>query len=312
MADHPGSPALAGIGVSLDIRRYPDQRVDVTAFLSGEVGLIATSNVDLLLMIGQSDAFPLSVVVLPTDVSQGADMILMRAGLDVTQMARTGVAAPRPSVSSYLLSRATESFLKDLPTRPAIRDRSQPDAVAGFLSGDFDFISVRDPALARDRNSDEVAVIFDSAELNGEIFNLLVMRRELEDQFPGLTAALQDGWYGGEDLSADDEAGFRSLRDCGAALRFLQSGKMQSDLLRIKTFVTDITRQTVMNKVLGGFGSDPLGDVFVSQINFSDSADSFISQLPQDAYGALVTGNIEITEGGCYEFEISTPDTALL
>ena len=254
LADLPDSPALAGIGVSLDIRRYPDQRVAVTAFLSGEVGLIAISNVDLLLMIGQSEVFPPSVVVLPTDVSQGADMVLMRAGRDVMQMARTGVATPRPSVSSYLLFRATESFLKDLPNRPAIRDRSQPDAVAGFLSGDFDFISVRDPALPRGRNSDDVAVIFDSTELNGEIFNLLVMRRELEDQFPGLTAALQDGWYRGDDPSAGDEAGFRLLRDREAGLRFLLSGKMQSDLLRIKTFVTSITRQTVMNKVLGDFG----------------------------------------------------------
>ncbi|GFE63780.1 cadherin domain-containing protein [Litoreibacter roseus] len=60
------------------------------------------------------------------------------------------------------------------------------------------------------------------------------------------------------------------------------------------------------------WGSEPLGETFVSEVNYGRTDGGFLDGSPVDAFATLVTGYIDAAEAGTYDFKISTTDTTVL
>ena len=133
-------------------------------------------------------------VVLVMDVSSGADAILGRpqvASLAALKGRRVGVE--QSAVGGYLLTRA----LDRVQLRPAdvvIVPITQGAHEASFLKGSLDALVTFEPTRSR-LLARGAKVLFDSSQIPGEIFDVLVLRGDVARARPEVAAQLRQGWF---------------------------------------------------------------------------------------------------------------------
>lgn len=161
-------------GLLLETRDYPDPQAIVHAYLRGELDVAQLTTVEAVDICHQQPK-RCPVVVLVLDESRGGDMVAARRGVTSIEELRGRKVAVTPStLGPYVLSRALEQEglgLKDVTVVPLPMGemagslaRRQVDAAAFFPP--FSEYALR-VGLAQ--------VLFDSSQIPGEIFDVLVV-----------------------------------------------------------------------------------------------------------------------------------------
>ncbi len=178
-------------GIEIELIRM-DYLPSIEAYTAGQVDACVMTNMDCLGIPASSGIDSTAVIV--GDYSNGNDAILTR-GLDVKGLAGKRVNLVELSVSHYLLARALE---KNGMSEADVEVVNTSDADIGpiFLADRSQQAVVTwNPIVMEIEQTPGVDKIFTSADIPGEILDMMVVRTDVLKQNPALGKALAGAWY---------------------------------------------------------------------------------------------------------------------
>ncbi len=179
-------------GVNLSLIRG-DYAETINQYMTGHVDAVAITNIDALAAFAEAKIA--SDVILIGSYSAGNDAILLPAGK--TELAIGGeVVLVKNSVSEYVLSRYLEINKRQLSS-VKLTDVSDANIARTFVAaGDAIAGAVTwKPIVDGVRSNANAHSLFDSAQLPGEIADLLVVRRSVLQEHPNFAKALLESWF---------------------------------------------------------------------------------------------------------------------
>lgn len=161
---------------------FRTRSVDVAAITLDEALLLVQEEVEVR-------------VILVTDISDGADVMLARSGItSLAQLRGRKVGAESSALGAYMLTRALASagmVPGDVQVVPLAWDKHEE----AFLSGQVDAVVTYDPARTR-LVAQGARILFDSGRIPGEIADVLVVHGDVLRRRGPEVARILEGWYG--------------------------------------------------------------------------------------------------------------------
>jgi len=180
----------------------------VEAFVAKQVDACVMTNMECLDMPAASGID--STVLIVGDYSNGNDAILTRNGVGIQNLKGKDISLVELSVSHYLLARCLESNgLSESDVR--VVNTSDSDIGPIFLSDTRqDAVVTWNPIVMEIEQAPGVNKIFTSADIPGEIIDLMVVRTDVLKDNPKLGKALTGAWF--EVMSVMSQRGQTSER----------------------------------------------------------------------------------------------------
>jgi NitT/TauT family transport system substrate-binding protein len=144
-------------------------------------------------------------IVLVVDVSNGADVVVGRAGMrSMRDLKGKSVAVESSALGAFVLARAL-AVNGMQPTDVNVVHLESNEQPGAFEKGDVDGAVTFDPYRAR-LLSAGAKTLFDSTQIPGEIVDLLAIRASVVERNPKAIQALLTGWFGALDYMAKSPA----------------------------------------------------------------------------------------------------------
>ncbi len=165
----------------------------VEAFVAKQVDAAVMTNMECLNMPAASGID--STALIMGDYSNGNDAVLTRGGLGVKDLAGKTINLVELSVSHYLLSRALEK--NGLSERDVeVLNTSDADIGPIFLADTRqEAVVTWNPIVMEIEHAPGVDKIFTSADIPGEVLDMMVVRTEVLKKSPAFGKALAGAWY---------------------------------------------------------------------------------------------------------------------
>ncbi len=179
-------------GIEIELVRM-DYIASVEAFVAKQVDACVMTNMEALNMPAASGIDTTALIL--GDYSNGNDAILTRGGVGVKDLAGKTVNLVELSVSHYLLARALG--LNGLEERDmTLQNTSDADIGPIFLADTSqDVVVTWNPIVMEIEQAPGVDKIFTSADIPGEILDLMAVRTDALHKNPALGKALVGAWY---------------------------------------------------------------------------------------------------------------------
>jgi NitT/TauT family transport system substrate-binding protein len=179
-------------GIKINIVQVNDYVESVNQYTAGKFDGVTVTNMDALTIPAAGGKDTSAIIV--GDYSNGNDGILLRGADRLSAIKGRQVYLVELSVSHYLLARALEkSGLK--PTDIRTVNTSDADIVGAFSSPDVTAAVAWNPQLAVMKEQPGAKEVFSSAQIPGEILDLLVVDTATLKANPNLGKALTGIWY---------------------------------------------------------------------------------------------------------------------
>jgi NitT/TauT family transport system substrate-binding protein len=180
----------------------------IEAYVAGQVDGCVMTNMECLDMPAASGIESTALII--GDYSNGNDALLVRDNLKIKDMKGISVNLVELSVSHYLMARCLEmNGLKEKDVK--IINTSDSDIAPLFLSNKSQKAVVTwNPMVMEIEQNPGISKIFTSADIPGEIIDLMVVNTAKLKKYPELGKALTGAWYEvmeimtRKDKSADD------------------------------------------------------------------------------------------------------------
>lgn len=187
-------------GLDLRVQQYSSLEDQRFAYSRGDVEVIATNLPDVI-AICQEVPKRCPELFLVIDQSEGADVIVSTADLaDVRNLAGQNVGLERTVLAEYLLLRAFET--KQVPFDQVRLLREGPSALVNALEkGKVDAIVTYPPYANALRVDPRYRVLFSSAQIPGEIVDVLAVNPAYAKQHPSSLNALVRTWWAAQALA---------------------------------------------------------------------------------------------------------------
>ncbi len=179
-------------GIEIDVIRM-DYIPSIEAFVGKQVDACVMTNMEALDMPASSGID--STAVIMGDYSNGNDAILTRDNLGVKDLPGHDIYLVELSVSHYLLGRALDmNGLEESQVR--LINTSDSDIGPVFLSDESQKAVVTwNPIVMEIEQTPGVSKIFTSADIPGEILDLMVVQTDVLEENPEFGKALVGAWY---------------------------------------------------------------------------------------------------------------------
>ena len=161
-------------GLRLTTTQFPDPQEIVHAYLRGELAIAPLTTVELVDICGRvPERCP--VVVLILDESRGGDILAARRELDsVSDLAGRTVGLTFSTLGPYLLNRALQRSGLTLD-QVEIKNIALAEMPAALAEGRVDAVAFFPPFSDYAARDGQSRVLFDSRQIPGEIFDVLVV-----------------------------------------------------------------------------------------------------------------------------------------
>ena len=179
-------------GIEIELVRM-DYIASVEAYVAKQVDACVMTNMEALNMPAASGIDSTALIL--GDYSNGNDAILTRGNLGVKDLAGKSISLVELSVSHYLLARALETngMAEDAVT---LQNTSDSDIGPIFLADQNQQAVVTwNPIVMEIEQAPGVDKIFTSADIPGEVLDLMVVQTEVLNANPALGKALTGAWY---------------------------------------------------------------------------------------------------------------------
>ena len=245
-------------GIDVEIVQINDYVESINQYTAGQYDGCSMTNMDALSIPAGGGVD--STVLVAGDFSNGNDGIVLKEGASVAELAGQNVNLVELSVSHYLLARALEGAglsERDL----TVVNTSDADMIAAYQTPDVTSVVTWNPLLAEIAATDGSTLVFDSAEIPGEIIDAMVVNTETLNANPDFGKALTGAWYevmglmqaGDEaaltamaEAAGTDLAGYqaqlektRMFYDPAEAVEFVRSGDLPKTMEFVATFLFD-------------------------------------------------------------------------
>lgn len=177
--------------IPLRLVQLPSNTETMRAFRNGMVAAAGLTLDETLLLL--ESGLPICVPLV-MDYSSGADALISRAGISsLEQLRGKRIGVESTAVGAHMLNRALERAglqLGDVSVVPLEVHEHLPAFESGRIDALVTFSPTRGQLLAAGANE-----LFSSADIPGEIVDLLVVRRDYLEKNPQVVAKLLDGWF---------------------------------------------------------------------------------------------------------------------
>ncbi len=179
-------------GIEIELVRM-DYIASVEAYVAKQADGAVMTNMECLDMPAASGID--STALIMGDYSNGNDALLTRGGLGMKDLVGKNVNLVELSVSHYLLARALEkNGMKEEDLQ--IVNTSDADIGPIFLADTSQEATVTwNPIVMEIEQAPGVDKIFTSADIPGEILDMMVVRTDVLEQNPAFGKALVGAWY---------------------------------------------------------------------------------------------------------------------
>lgn len=202
-------------GLTIKFVQVNDYVESVNQYTAGKLDGVTVANMDAL-TIPAAGGKDTSAIILG-DYSNGNDAVLLKGASDVAGIKGRQVYLVELSVSHYLLARALEKNgvkLTDIKTV----NTSDADIASAFASPAINAAVAWNPQVTTMKGVLGTSAVFTSADIPGEILDLLVVDTATLKANPNLGKALAGIWYETMALMAKDDAEGKAARAAMAKL----------------------------------------------------------------------------------------------
>lgn len=179
-------------GIKINIVQVNDYVESVNQFNAGKFDGVTVANMDALTIPAAGGKDTSAIIV--GDYSNGNDGVLMKGGTSVAQLKGQQIYLAELSVSHYLLARALGTAGMSLADVKTV-NTSDADIVGAYASPDVKAAVAWNPQLSVMRGQAGTNQVFSSADIPGEILDLLVVDTRTVKANPNLGKALAGIWY---------------------------------------------------------------------------------------------------------------------
>jgi NitT/TauT family transport system substrate-binding protein len=202
-------------GIKINVVQVNDYVESVNQYTAGKFDGVTVANMDAL-TIPAAGGKDTSAVILG-DYSNGNDGILLKGGDSLAALKGQQVYLVELSVSHYLLARALESAKLSFNDVKTV-NTSDADIVGAFASPDVKASVAWNPQLSVMKAQAGVKEVYSSADIPGEILDLLVVDTATLKANPNLGKALAGIWYDTVTLMKRQDAEGKAARAAMAKL----------------------------------------------------------------------------------------------
>ena len=197
-------------GLDLRVQQYTSIEDQRHAYGRGDVEVIATNLPDAI-TICQEVPKRCPELFLVIDQSEGADVIISKSDIeDVRGLVGQKVGLERTVLSEYLLLRAFET--KQVPFDQVRLMHEGPSALVSALSkGKVAAIVTYPPHSNLLREDSRYRVLFSSAQIPGEIVDILAVNPAFAKRHPGMIRALVRTWWAAQALARAEPISSKAL-----------------------------------------------------------------------------------------------------
>ena len=202
-------------GIEIDVVQVNDYVESVNQYTAGQFDGVTVANMDALTIPAAGGKDTTALIV--GDYSNGNDGVLLKGSSSLVDISGRQVNLVELSVSHYLLARALDSV--DLAmTDVRTINTSDADIAAAFTAPEVTAAVAWNPQLLTMRQEAGAKAVFSSADIPGEILDLLVVDTAVLEANPDFGKALVGIWYETiTQMMQDDEQG-RAARAAMAEL----------------------------------------------------------------------------------------------
>lgn len=179
-------------GIDIDIVQVNDYVESVNQYTAGQFDGVTVANMDALTIPAAGGKDTSAIIV--GDYSNGNDGVLLKDSGGLAAIRGRQVYLVELSVSHYLLARALDKAglaMTDVSTV----NTSDADIAGAFTSPEVSATVAWNPQLLTMQQVSGAQLVFSSADIPGEILDLLVVDTETLDANPDLGKALAGIWY---------------------------------------------------------------------------------------------------------------------
>ena len=179
-------------GIKINVVQVNDYVESVNQYTAGKFDGVTVANMDALTIPAAGGKDTSAIIV--GDYSNGNDGIMLKGADQLSAIKGRKVYLVELSVSHYLLARGLEKAgLK--PTDVTTVNTSDADIVGAFSSPDANAAVAWNPQLSVMKGLPGASEVFSSAQIPGEILDLLVVDTATLKANPNLGKALAGIWY---------------------------------------------------------------------------------------------------------------------
>ncbi|CAM2010489.1 putative urea ABC transporter substrate-binding protein [Acanthopleuribacter pedis] len=170
-----------------------DYVASIEAYVAGQVDACVMTNMEMLNMPAASGIDSTALII--GDYSNGNDALLVRDGLTAKTIKGQEISLVELTVSHYLLNRFLEkNNMKEKDVR--VINTSDSDIGPIFLSNDSQKAVVTwNPIVMQIEQHPGITKLFSSADVPGEIIDLMAVNTKTLKKNPALGKALVGAWY---------------------------------------------------------------------------------------------------------------------
>ncbi len=179
----------AKYGIDIELTLVNDYVESINLYTGGKFDACAMTNMDALTIpaVGGVD----TTVIVVGDFSNGNDGIVLKNGTSMKDLKGRSVKLVEFTVSHYMLARALEmNGMRERDVKTV--NTSDSDIAAVFNTDKNGTVVTWNPMLQQVRNVKGAKLVFDSAQIPGEIMDLMVVKSGAPES---LKKALTGAWY---------------------------------------------------------------------------------------------------------------------
>jgi NitT/TauT family transport system substrate-binding protein len=179
-------------GISIEVTQFNDYVESINQYTAGAYDAVTLTNMDGLSIPAAGGVDTTAVIV--GDFSAGNDAVILKDGATLAEIAGRDVNLVEFSVSHYLLARALETAgMSERDVK--VVNTADPDMVGAFQTADVTAMVTWNPMVSEIAALPGATSVFDSAQIPGEIIDLMVANTEVLADNPDFGKALAGIWY---------------------------------------------------------------------------------------------------------------------
>ncbi len=179
--------------IDVEITQFNDYVESINQYTAGAFDGVTVTNMDALSIPAGGGVDTTALIV--GDYSNGNDALIVKGGGSVADLKGKPVNLVELSVSHYLLARALDKAGIAEADLSAVVNTSDADMIAAWATPDVTAVVTWNPLVAAIDAEPDSTVLFSSADIPGEIIDMLAVNTETLAANPALGKALTGAWY---------------------------------------------------------------------------------------------------------------------
>ncbi|MEM7614925.1 MAG: putative urea ABC transporter substrate-binding protein, partial [Pseudomonadota bacterium] len=180
-------------GIDVEIVQINDYVESINQYTAGAFDGVSATNMDTLSIPSGGGVDTTALIV--GDFSNGNDAVILKGEGGLEDLSGKPVHLVELSVSHYLLARALDSVGLREADLDGVVNTSDADMIAAYATDDVQAVVTWNPLVSAILEEPGATKLFDSADIPGEIIDLMVVNTETLAANPDFGKALAGAWY---------------------------------------------------------------------------------------------------------------------